>query len=265
MQEFAEFERSGWAQRGAGYASGFGAYTARCVPALLDAVEPCAGRLLVDVGTGPGIAAVAAGVRGATVVGVDESALMLREAQRRLPALVRASAQQLPLRSAVADIVIGNCVINHLPDPAAGVVEFARILRPAGRLALTAWDLAGGNQATGVVGRAIAAAGVRPPAPLPNPWRARAAPDAFAALLSAAGLTHILVDPVPFTHVVSPDDWWAAIRSGTVTTNGQLSALDAAALSAVRAAYDDLVTEYVDTDGLAHLPALAWLAVGRAT
>lgn len=265
VNDFAKFERSGWAARGSGYASGFGAYTARCVPALLDAVEPCVGRLLIDVGTGPGIAALAASVRGAQVVGIDESAAMLHEAKRRLPLLVRARGQQLPLRTAVADIVIGNCVVNHLPDPAAGVMELARVLRPGGRLALTAWDLAGGNQATGVIGRAIKGAGVRPPATPSNPFAAHADPAAFGALLAAAGLADVRVEPVSFTHVVSPGPWWEAIRSGTVTTNGQLSALDVASLDRVRTAYEDLVSEYLDADGLARLPALAWLATGRAT
>ena len=262
MTDFADFERSGWADRGAGYAGGFGAYTARCVPALLDAVEPCVGRLLVDVGTGPGIAALAASVRGAEVVGIDESAAMLHEAQRRLPVVVRARGQELPLRTAVADIVIGNCVVNHLPDPAAGVAELARILRPGGRLALTAWDLAGGNQATGVVGRAIMSAAVVPPATPANPFAAHADPAAFGALLVAAGLADVRVDPVRFTHVVAPDVWWEAIRSGTVTTNGQLDALDVTSLDRVRAAYQELTAEYLDADGNAHLPALAWLAVG---
>lgn len=234
-------------------------------PALLDAVEPCVGRLLVDIGTGPGIAAVAASVRGAVVIGIDESAAMLHEAQRRLPALVRARAQQLPLGTAVADIVIGNCVVNHLPDPAAGVAEVARVLRPGGQLALTSWDLAGGNQATGVVSRAIMSAGVRPPATPTNPFAAHADPAALAALLAAAGLAAVQIEPVSLTHVVAPDVWWQAIRSGTVTTNGQLSALDAASVTRVRAAYQVLIAEYVDDAGNAHLPALAWLATGHAT
>lgn len=262
---FAEFERSGWAARGPDYASGFGAYTAHCVPALLDAVEPCTGRLLLDVGTGPGNAAVAATVRGADVVAIDESALMLSVARRRLPRLVRARAQQLPVRDAAADIVVGNCVVNHLPDPPAGVAEFARVLRPGGRLALTAWDLAGGNQATAVISRAIDAAGVHPPATPSNPFAAHAEPAAFAALLTAAGLAQVRVEPVEFSHVVAPDVWWEAISSGTVTTTGRLRALDLDALNQVRAAYQDVIGAYVDEDGLAHLPALAWLAVGRAT
>jgi len=100
----------------------------------------------------------------------------------------------LPLRTAVADIVIGNCVVNHLPGPAAGVAELARILGPGGRLALTAWDPAGGNQATGGFGRAITSAGVVPPATPANPFAAHADPAAFGALLAAAGLTEARVD-----------------------------------------------------------------------
>ncbi len=261
--QFAEFERAGWAARGPEYAAGFGAFTAHCVPALLDAVEPCSGRLLIDVGTGPGIAALAATLRGAQVIGADESAVMLGSAHRRLRWLVRARAQQLPLRTDGADILVGNLVVNHLPDPPAGMAEFLRVLSPGGRLALTAWDLAGDNHATALIGRAMQAAGVQPPPTPASPWAAYAEPAAFAALLRGSGLADVRVDPVAFTHVVPPDVWWQAICSGTVCSAAQLSGLDDRSRSAVRVAYDDLIGPYVDSEGRAHLPGLAWLAAGR--
>ncbi|MGB9378333.1 MAG: class I SAM-dependent methyltransferase [Mycobacteriales bacterium] len=261
--DFGQFERVGWAGRGPGYTGGFGALTARCVPALLDAVDPCHGRLLIDVGTGTGIVAMAASARGASVIGVDESASMLRTAAGYLPRLLRGRVQRLPVRDASVDIVVGNCVVNHLPDPVAGLAELRRVLRPAGRLALTAWDMTGANEAISVVARAVRAAGVDAPDLPANPFAAHGDPAAFAALLGTAGLHDVTVAPVHVVHVVEPGAWWEALRSGTVMTSGQLAALDPASRQRVRAAYDDLVAAYVDADGLAHLPAAAWLAAGR--
>ena len=49
---------------------------------------------------------------------------------------VAADAGRLPVRSGIADAVLGLDVLHHLPDPAAFFSEAARVLRPSGRLAL---------------------------------------------------------------------------------------------------------------------------------
>ncbi|WP_432825136.1 class I SAM-dependent methyltransferase [Dactylosporangium sp. CA-092794] len=51
--------------------------------------------------------------------------------------VVRGDATRLPFAPASFDTVIANHMLYHLDDPAAGLREFARVLRPGGRLAVT--------------------------------------------------------------------------------------------------------------------------------
>lgn len=59
---------------------------------------------------------------------------------------VGGDAQRLPFRSGVADHVLCTQVIEHVPEPASVLGEIARVLKPGGRLVLTApltWGLHG--------------------------------------------------------------------------------------------------------------------------
>lgn len=75
-----------------------------------------------------------------TVVGVDLTPEMLREAvalgRRAYGALIEADALRLPLAAGVFDAVLASGLVHHLPDPAVGLRELARVTRPGGRLAL---------------------------------------------------------------------------------------------------------------------------------
>ncbi|WP_354643193.1 class I SAM-dependent methyltransferase [Kitasatospora camelliae] len=99
------------------------------------------GQFVVDAGCGTGRALgllrTAVGPSG-TVLGVDVTPEMIREAARRTPdaALLVADCGRLPLRDAVVDAVFGAGLISHLPGPDTGLRELARITRPGGALAL---------------------------------------------------------------------------------------------------------------------------------
>jgi ubiquinone/menaquinone biosynthesis C-methylase UbiE len=69
-------------------------------------------------------------------VGLDPSSDALRRARRRAPeiSLVRASAQALPFRNGAFDTVVSSLVFCSVPDPAQGLAEVRRVLRPDGRL-----------------------------------------------------------------------------------------------------------------------------------
>ncbi len=58
---FNEFERSMWEQRATGYADAFEALTGLTIEPLLDAAGAHAGSDVLDIGTGAGFVAAAAG------------------------------------------------------------------------------------------------------------------------------------------------------------------------------------------------------------
>ncbi len=99
---------------------------------------------VLDVGTGTGIAAAAALERlgpGGSVLGIDGSPGMLAVAARVRPTVqtVAAEAIDLPIRDGVFDGVLGNFVLAHFAKVETALFDLIRVLRPGGRLALSAW------------------------------------------------------------------------------------------------------------------------------
>lgn len=79
----------------------------------------------------------------ARVVGVDIAESILATARSAAanaglePELVRGNLERLPLGDSDFDLVVSIQVLEHLLDPAAGVRELGRVLRPGGTLLLT--------------------------------------------------------------------------------------------------------------------------------
>jgi SAM-dependent methyltransferase len=66
------------------------------------------------------------------------------DVERGMAAVVLGSAMSLPLRTASADCVMATEVLEHLPSPCTALAEAKRVLRPGGRLYVTApmsWGL----------------------------------------------------------------------------------------------------------------------------
>jgi len=73
------------------------------------------------------------------IVAADVELDLLAERKALFPEVtwVVAGAQPLPFAGASFDAVFAGELIEHLPDPAAGLAEFHRVLRPGGTLILT--------------------------------------------------------------------------------------------------------------------------------
>lgn len=112
-------------------------------------VQPESGQAVVEVGAGAGRItfdgglAARVGEAGQLLV-TDPSGDQLVEARRRAAALglpwlhfLRAPAEELPLASGTADLVIGSTFL-HLADPERALREMVRVIRPGGRVALSA-------------------------------------------------------------------------------------------------------------------------------
>ena len=109
--------------------------------ASLQALELSPADRLLDVGCGTGAASRAAAEIGASVVGVDLSPEMVKEAialagTRENLAFEMADVDHLPFRDGGFTAVLCSNAFHHYPDPAGAVAEMARVLAPGGRLAL---------------------------------------------------------------------------------------------------------------------------------
>ena len=101
---FHHFEHAGWQRASAHYADTFGALTVQSTEPLLDAVGVASGTRLLDVASGPGYVAAAAAARGAEVVGLDFSALMLkrRAAGIRMSSFRKGTPKRCPSTAAAS-------------------------------------------------------------------------------------------------------------------------------------------------------------------
>lgn len=104
----------------------------------LDGRLPLAGDVLeVGAGTGKLWTRVDHGARGLRLTLTDFSPAMCDQLRTVTGARVQqCDATELPFGDAGFDTVIANHMLYHLDDPAAALREFARVLRPGGRLAV---------------------------------------------------------------------------------------------------------------------------------
>lgn len=217
--DFASIERAGWESAAAGYGF-FSQATRLVVRPVLDAAGVTAGDRVVDVAAGLGGLAAGAVERGAEPVAVDRSATMLRQlggSDRDLP-LVRADGMALPFADATFDMGVAGFYLNHLDDPAAGLRELRRVVRPGGWVAASVWDVPERARHTGLVVEAVAlAAGT-----LETPAPARPLPTALHALrqlIADAGFVQPGTTQVTGTlRVRDSDELLDGLASSTVRT-----------------------------------------------
>jgi demethylmenaquinone methyltransferase / 2-methoxy-6-polyprenyl-1,4-benzoquinol methylase len=109
--------------------------------ALVAALAPPAGARVLDVATGTGmVAAELLSQRpDCTVVGIDQSPEMLAGARARFAGderveLVEGQAEALPFAPESFDALTFTYLLRYVEDPAATLLELARVLRPGGRV-----------------------------------------------------------------------------------------------------------------------------------
>jgi SAM-dependent methyltransferase len=104
----------------------------------LDEAGVEAGRSVLDIGCGSGLALSLAASRGARTSGIDIAAPLLAVARRRVPAadLRLGGLDVLPFPDASFDAVLAINALQFAADPAAALGEVHRVLRSGGRLAI---------------------------------------------------------------------------------------------------------------------------------
>lgn len=233
-----------------------------------------AGMRFLDVASGSGALSIPAARLGAEVLAIDLSPVMLRLLQQR------ASAEGLSVETQVMDghalrleddsfdLAGSQFGVMVFPDMPRGIAELARVVRPGGRVLVTAY---GDPHQIDFLGFFVAAVqSVRPefhgppvdPPPLPlqlsNPNRLRAE-------LTSAGLTNVTVETITEStaFVTGLDLWeWVLWSNPIVESFLEPLALSPAERAALPGAMETLVRDRAGSDGVAHLTNPVHIGIG---
>lgn len=194
-----------WDRHVDAYQSVFEPLTDAFNEAALGLLGPLAGVDLIDVAAGAGGAALAAAALGAAVMAVDGSSAMVGRIVARAAAQLgagrvgatMADAGALPFATASFGAALSSFGVVLLPDPARGMAELHRVLRPGGRAAIVTWTEPHRYEAAARLRDAVAAVRGAPQPMGDMPAQLRFTdPDRLHALLAGAGFTAIRVQRV---------------------------------------------------------------------
>jgi len=110
----------------------------------IELLKPQDGELVLEVGCGYGrISRSLTACAKIRMVAIDESEAMIHEWKTAVfPGMAcRGDATRLPFKSARFDAVVCTGVLMHLPDQRQALKELCRVLRPGGRLIISANNL----------------------------------------------------------------------------------------------------------------------------
>jgi SAM-dependent methyltransferase len=185
---------------------------------FLDWLAPGMGLRWLDVGCGNGAFTemLIEQCSPASVDGIDPSEQQLGYARTRISSPIaqfhQGDAMNLPFPDDAFDAVVMPLVIFFVPDPAKGVEEMARVVRPGGIVTAYAWDMEGGGFPYADLQAEMRAVGVEVPVP-PSPEASGI--DAMHDLWTDAGLVAVESREIIVRRTFKDlDDYWTTILGG---------------------------------------------------
>ena len=248
-----------------------GRWSRMYVDRVLDAASVRSGSRVLDVATGTGDAALAAGERVGTtgaVIGVDISVPMLHEAQMKSTGqaieFVAADAQDLPFDDATFDAAICLFGVMFFPDRAAALAGLRRLLIPGARFAMTAWATPEEVPFAGLVAQALGDELPTDRADLLRPFSLSDS-NAIVTLLRDAGFRDVqaTAEVRQSTFQSFDDDFWEPIEAGGGRLGQAYLGLKPEQRAAVRQRVLHRLPQAAGSDAFS-LTHKAWVVVGTA-
>jgi len=203
---------------GATYERYMGRWSQLAGEIFLDWLAPRTGRSWLDVGCGNGAFTEMLVERcaPAAVDGIDPSEAQLAFARTRpassMARFRQADAMALPFPDDSFDVAVMPLVIFFVPDPAKGVAEMARVVRPGGTVAAYGWDLLAGGFPYTSLQVEMRELGVAPGVP-PSPQASRI--DVLVDLWKGAGLDGVETREIAVQRTFDDfADYWTTVLTG---------------------------------------------------
>ncbi|MFZ0325275.1 MAG: class I SAM-dependent methyltransferase [Actinomycetes bacterium] len=273
--EIRDGQRAAWAGLSAGWEKWDSVIMDQLGPigtAMIDSLAIAEDQQHLDIASGtgePGLTVARLAPRGHVVL-TDLAAEMLDIATRRANAqgitnfeTKVCSADDLPFGDATFDSVSVRFGYMFLPAVANATAEFARVLKPGGRLCSSVWVKPEENPWTTIAMQAIATEAVlTPPDPDgPNMFRF-AAPGLVSALYETAGLRNVAEWDVAVELVTrSPVQYWEMLSEHVSLAVAALQQVDDPARERIANAVMAKVSTY-EEGGEVRIPGLARCIVG---
>ena len=240
--------------------------------AMIERLEIAEDQQHLDIASGtgePGLSIARLSPKGRVVL-TDLAPEMLAVAARRADAqgitnieTKVCSADDLAFGDAVFDSVSVRFGYMFFPDPANATAEFARVLKPGGRLCSSVWVKPEENPWTTILMQAIATEVVlaRPDPDGPNMFRCAAAGQ-VSAVYEAAGLHDVAEWDVDVELVTSsPAQYWQMMSEHVSLAVAALQQVDEPARKRIAATVIANVGAY-EKDGAVRVPGVARCIVG---
>jgi ubiquinone/menaquinone biosynthesis C-methylase UbiE len=215
---------------GAAYERMMGVWSRMVGVTFLDWLAPKPGLSWVDVGCGNGAFTeeILQRCDPKEVRGVDPSEGQLAFARTRRCAhraqFQQGDAMKLPFLDGNFDVATMALVLFFVPEPAKGVAEMARVLKPGGTVAAYAWDMLGGGFPQEPVFIELRAMGLAVQGP-PRPEASQI--SAMHELWAGAGLSDIETRGIRVERSYANfDEYWATLK-GSPSMNASTARMSA--------------------------------------
>jgi SAM-dependent methyltransferase len=243
------------------------AINAPVTAALLAAIDPRHGYVVLDLAAGTGDVAEAVAGRGAQVIATDISPAMVEAARRRgiegaEHRVMDMQAIEFPDES--VDAAVSRYGYMLVPDPALALRETRRVLRPGGPLAFATWAPAKRNPWATAYGPVLIERGLQePPKPGEPGQFSLGDPGRIEELVRGAGFEDVRVEEVSLEYrFPSWDEYRRVMNSLASALRVTLAELEEDLRAEVDAAARERLERFLTREGYV-LPGVALVTSAR--